>query len=362
MAKDEFEEKLNAQAKASSYEVKTSASDILRAAKAPKPGFLASKAAKGWFFGALSAMALSGILLAIFLPLQGGSVDILDSDGFTSVDVEEPTETILDAKTGALSYELAAIMPSFEPDSSVKSAPILSKKNDSFSSSDFGAAVGVYDRMQSASKEALIALSAPALSPVDYMGCYGEYPYCLTFGNGMKFYFDLDVGDTSPGGVRQARDFTGEIVTASSVAYQASGSRLVRATGARDITLTVYFDKTAGDYYSLEQNTTKGSFYFSVSSYVSASLAYRYSVHLVKAKTANGSTKFMLQLLYVDGSGASSYSFRAFRDGDASLSIYLSGLSDPIILVYSGAARAYSYGDYSWTQNDSSNNGSPLSV
>jgi hypothetical protein len=358
MAKDEFEEKLNAKVKSSAFEVKTSASDILaaaEAAKAPKKGFLASKAAKGWFFGALAAVVVSVIVLAVYLPLSGGSGETLGSDGFASVDVEEPTEPILDAKTGALAYELASIMPSLEAGSSAKSAPVLAKKDNSFSSSDFAATVGVYEKMQSASKEALVSLSSPDLSRGDYLGAFGEYPYRLTFVSGLRFYFDLDV-EAADSGVRKDRAFSGEVVTASNVAYEASGSRLVRTTGARDIALTVYFDKTAGNYYSLEQNTTKGSFYFSVSSYVSSSLAYRYTVHLVKSKANRGSSKFLLQLLYADGSGTSSYSFRVFRNGDASLSIYLSGLSDSITLLYSGDGRRYSYGGYSSTQNDSSNN------
>jgi hypothetical protein len=296
------------------------------------------------------------VVLAICLPLAGGSGETLGSDGFVSVDVEEPTEPILEAKTGALSYELASIMPSLETDSSVKSAPVLSKKDGSLSSSAFAATIGVYDTMQSAAKEALVSLSSPDLSQGDYLGAFGEYPYCLTFASGMRFYFDLDAEAAADSGVRKDRAFSGEVVTAANVAYEASGSRLVRATGARDITLTVYFDKAAGNYYSLEQNTTKGSFYFSVSSYVSSSLAYRYTVHLVKAKANSGSSRPMLQLLYAEGRGASSYSFRVFRADDASLSIYLSGLSDPITLLYSEAGRRYSYGDYSSTRNGSSNN------
>jgi hypothetical protein len=350
MANGGFEEKLNEKARLSSYKIKTQAESILAAAKiAPaKKGLLSSRLAKGWFFGCLTAIAASAIALAIYFPVSASEeANVLAPDGFLPANTAEPTETIITEKgeTGVLSYELASFMPSLT--ASASSAPAASNRH-GLSHDAFAKAVEAFEKMQGSAKEALVAASEFTATKGSYEGAFGSYPYCLAFASGPLFYFDYDAwgegASSSAKGQIAAESFKGEFLIEAGVAYEIDGACLTRQKGQRDISLRLYLDKAAGDYLLAEQDSRKGSFYFSVSSYRATQFAFGYSAHLITAETS-GATKKALDLAYADADGWDSASFRAYERDASSILIYLKGAADPIRLTYEGAMRRYVYGD-----------------
>jgi len=361
MVNREFEKNLAKKLNSSPYEVKTTSAAILErfhsidgAAKKRNGGFSSLSRFQKWLAGGLGALATAAIALAIYFPVKQ-ALTPTETD-FPDAIIEEPTLTNVGKKTGAIAYEVSSLIDRFISNGADASAESMIKRKNSLSEDGFATAVEVYDNMQASIAGALNedALSSVGLSRGAFAGVYGEYPYELTFGSGGRFLFNLDVDDemsdssnSSFGGIKKTRDFDGEVALSSGEAYLASGTRTIRLGNRSNITILVYLDEAKTSYFEVEQNTTKGSFFFSFSRYASSSFDFGYSVHLVKATLSGESTpRLMVATQYTRAEDWASFKFRIIAGGNDAYVIYLSGLSSPISLIYDGSKRRYTYGSY----------------
>jgi len=354
MENEEFEKELTKKVKASRYEVKTSVTKILEASSVKTQERrgkirIAFSTPQKWIVGALSAIAVTALALAIYFPVKQ-ALTPAEAD-FPDAALEEPTTTIAAKKSGAMAYEINSLLTSFSSQNA--SSMFKTRQTNSLTSDTFASAVTSYEDIQTSVYGALEldSLTKVSLSAGTYTGKYGEYPFALSFPNGSFFYFNLDVTDelSASGngiGIRKTKEFEGEIALPSGEAYLVNGTRTVRLGNRSNIALTVFLNDAKTDYFEVNQNTTKGSFFFSFSMYTTSKLTYGYSIHLMKATFKNESTaRWMVAAEFTSSDDWSSFTFRIVTDSNGAYLIYLSGIKTPISLFYEGGKRHYTYGD-----------------
>lgn len=340
METSEFEEKINAKAK-HAYDIKTGSSAILLKAaeekKNAKPPFWKKK----WFVPALSSLLAVSVIGAIAVPLALSLFPASSEDDFSSISYIDPTYPTGKAKTETLSYEATALSSLLGISSIQDSSVLLSARKGN--ADDFEKTVQFYENMQSTVYSAFSAQDVP-VSEGSFAGQYGNYPYQMVLANHSTFYFDLDISDEIENSALREADsnsFSGEVLASDGKTYLVGGTTSAYGNGRLNLSMNLYLNTAKTRYLVIDQDLSKGSFFYSVSFYAKSAFVFEYSLHLVNVSAKSGK----MVILSYSTSARTRLPFRVFQDDADHYEIYRSGWSDPIALTYSNEKRTYSYLD-----------------
>lgn len=336
---EQFEKKLNEKVQ-SSYEIKTSAADILSAyhakEKAKKPFNY-----KVPFYASLGALACAAIALAIVLPLSLGkspSAPATSSLGsFNDINVSP-----LKSKEGTLAYEVTSVYPLLKrlglqkPPAKVPSFAFDEDKEDEEES--FESFVEGYEKVQAPVRDSFLGRSADlSATEGSFTGKNGTYDYQVVIPEIGTLLYSLDKT------YRNWSSFSGE-VSDSETTYSLEG-RSISTNGVENLTLKLY-DAEDNDYVRVEQNKNKSTFFFSYSVFEDDILSYTFSLSLLQLNATTPAVALTYYLAEETQGGSLQI---VWLSSDA-YQIYGGGF-DKILLTYKNNQRIYTYSTYVITED-----------
>lgn len=331
METEDFEKRINAAAKASSYEIKTTADSILNSYKTQQAEVKSPSKRRGLAIGFASAFGAAAVALGLYIPLsQLKTVDPSDPAVSSYEDIDASP---LASEKDALAYEAASLLPYLSRGGASPKQKV--------SVSEFQNAVDVYENIESPIRSSYSWSSANyQFASGSFPGSDGvTYPYELKLGDEGTLLCDLDLNNA---GKTVFGSFKG-LATTGGVSYSAAGELTEKAAGLSDLTLRLYSSATS--YLEMRQVSNNGRFAFSFGAYADGSLSYGFSYRLAKA-----SARKVVMASYYGAATGKEGTFRVYEKSAEEFRIYQSFFASYITLKYDETGRHYSYGAYSLTK------------
>lgn len=336
---EQFEKQLNDKVQ-NSYEIKTSAEDILSAYHA-KQNAKKPFNYKVPFFASLGTLACAAVALAIVLPLNLSKTTSTPSVSSLG-SLADINVSPLKSKEGTLAYEVSSVYPLLKRLGLQKApakVPSFGMKEEKEDVEDrFESFVEGYEKVQAPVRDSFLGTSADLTAKQgSFVGKNGTYDYQVVIPEVGTLLYSLDksLGNWSK--------FSGE-VSDSEKTYSVEG-RTITTNGVENLTLKL-FDNEDNDFVSVEQNKNKSTFFFSYSIFEDGLLSYTFSLSLLQLN----STTPMIALTYYLADDAKGGSLQIVWESKDIYQIYGEGFSK-ILLNYKNGQRIYTYLSYVITEN-----------
>lgn len=341
---EKFESRLNDETK-KSYEVKTTAGQILSAYEAKKEAKKAPST-KGWLIGGLSAFATAAVALAIFVPLylkksgvEPSSTLPINSSDFTDINVSP-----LKGQESTLTYEVTSLYPLLKQTKTLTSGglqarrSLLYEKDSDEEEEAFEAAVDSYEKVQAPVRESFLGSNESlTVESGSFSGVKGTYQYKIVLTDvGTLLYNATSVNDVWT-------SLTGELSDEGEVLYALEG-KSVTTNGYQGFHLTLTGED--GFYCTVEQDTTKGAFVFSYNVYSDYHLEMAFTIHLQQWQHVTPAV--VVDYYFQDDAVAGV--FRVLKESQDVYGIYGTRLSK-ILLTYKNNERVYTYNSFVKTED-----------
>jgi len=335
---EQFEKQLSEKVQ-NSYEVKTSAEDILcdyhAKQKAKKPFNY-----KVPFFASLGTLACAAVALAIVLPLSFGKTT-LTPDASSLGSLTDINVSPLKSKEGTLAYEVSSVYPLLKRLGLQKipaKSPFLEFQDKKEGVEErFESFVESYEKVQSPVRDGFLGTSADlTANEGSFVGKNGTYDYQVVIPEVGTLLYSLDksLGNWSK--------FSGE-VSDNEKTYSLEG-RTITTNGRENLTLKLY-DSEDNDYVNVEQDKNKSIFFFSYSVFEDGLLSYTFSMSLLQLNSTTPS----IVLTYYLADDAKGGTLQIVWKNRNVYQIYGEGFAK-ILLTYQSNQRIYSYLSYVITE------------
>jgi hypothetical protein len=336
---EQFDKQLKKAAQ-ESYEVKTTANDVLseyykRQDEKKRHNYRVP------FYSALAAFGAACLVLAIYVPLslrkQTSSSSSINSSDFNDVPVA-PLKT----QEKALAYEVKSLYPLLTKAQTVagftEGLYYPKQEANEAESEAFENVVESYENVESPIHQAFVGTDVTAVVETgSFVGQKATYQYKVEI---------EDVGSLLYNTVESAgvwQSLSGELVDDGESLYTISGTNTVTENvSALSLTLT----GKEGFYCTVEQNTTKGQFFLSYNVYASKKLKLAFSIQLQQWQH----TKPAVVAKYYFASEEESGSFYVVKESTTEYNIYGTQF-EKILLTYNTNERTYKYNDIVITED-----------
>lgn len=341
---DQFENRLNQEVKASSYDIKTSSQAILskyhQQTPAKKPFYQRP------FFYVLSLSGAAAVALAITLPLTLRPSNSQDPIS-TIEEGNEIADDPLPEPQKALAYEITSLYPLFQKQGTSAGLSAFFKNNSTMVSGEdvFAKEVDRYEKMQSQVHEMFrSSFNEVSVQAGSFVGSYGTYENKMNLAGIGDLLYTVNYQSAST----KWSHFSGELLGQDGKANRVVGNATTGKNGRQDLTLKILADEE--NYAVIQRDSTRGTFFFDYSIFVSGRLSYYCSLHRVNASAASRAYPLILLNSY-DALSFANENLRIFEQDETTYLIYGSAMNAKITLSYKDGLRTYQFSNFEITKN-----------
>lgn len=338
---EQFDVKLKKKAQ-ESYEVKTSANDVLSEYYKRQDMKKRHNNYRVPFYSALAAFGVACLVLAIYVPLSLRKTSSSSSSSINSSDFNDVPVAPLKTQEKALAYEVKSLYPLLTKAQMVSglSEGLSYPKQEANEAENeaFENVVESYENVESPIHQAFVGTDlAVKIESGSFLGTKGTYQYAVELDDVGRLLYNT----VESAGVWQS--LTGELVDDGKTLYTLSGTnKVTESLNALSLTLT----GKEGFYCTVEQNVTKGQFFLSYNVYASMKLKLAFSIQLQQWQH----TKPAVVAKYYFASEEESGSFYVVKESDTEYSIYGTPFAK-ILLTYNNSERTYKFDDIVITED-----------